>query len=778
MGFWFSSVAKVLIAAHAVSASIAGTVTDGDSGDGIAGAVVSLTDLDQSAVTDSAGRYVFHAVPAGPQHVTVQRIGYSARTLHALVPREGTLEINIALRPEPIAHQAIEVDVRPAVPVRGLDEDATTTFPDRGLSMAAVRAHPLSAEPDAFEALSGGEVVARPETPSGLHIRGGASDQVMYLLDGIPVFSPYHVTGTFSAWNPDALSRLELLGSSPPPGFPESLSGAVVGWTRAPGSQFRTQGSTSTTQARVTIDGPIGTAGAGYLLSLRTGFPGVPYAKNEPSYLQGRNADLIAKLESPLFDGRARLLVYDSDSEIDAAAAVESEVSGQPEVPNDSGPSGESGDGDPEVAAGRNSFEWHGRSIGGEWARDLGSVAVLVRAWSAFGESEAVWRRGPDSVPELLAAERRDEGLTATVEMTRAGSRTAAGLRAQRSRTSYRFGAVGDETSATALNVRTPISAAFAQHTRALSSSSDLELALVGAIAAGDLHLSPRAQLRWRPARGLALTGGYARLHQFAQSLRNAESVVGNIFPADLYVGAGREGVPVARSDQAIVALELRPTAGVRFGVQAYARGFDGLALVAPRDGDPFATSGFVEGEGDAQGVSFEAGANGARYGIVASYGFQHVRFEYGDTTYVPDHGATHSIEAGVIVFPSTTTSVRLGATSVLGRRTTPIEGFVEWEACNLLDHGCEFAGSPQHRPGALGARSLPAYVRVDLGIAKHWHLKLAGRDGLVSLFGTVTNLFGRRNVLTIAADPETGELTELTMRPISPLVVGIDWRF
>jgi hypothetical protein len=389
MGFWFSSVAKLLIAAHAVSASIAGTVTDGESGEGVAGAVVSLTDLERTAVTDSSGLYVFHDVPSGPQHVTVHRIGYSARTLHALVPREGTIEINIALRPEPIAHQAIEVEVRPAVPVRGLDEDASTIFPDRGLSMAAVRAHPLSAEPDAFEALGGGEVVVRPESPSGLHVRGGASDQVTYLLDGIPVFSPYHVTGTFSAWNPDALSRLELLASSPPPGFPESLSGAVLGWTRTPGDQFRTQGSTSTTQARVTIDGPLGPAGAGYLFSLRAAFPGVPDPKHEPSYLRGKNGDLLAKVESPLFEGRIRLLAYGSESEIDAATVVEPEVAGEPEVPGESEIADES-----ELATARNTFAWHSRSIGGEWARDLGSVAVRLRAWSAVGDADAVWKRG------------------------------------------------------------------------------------------------------------------------------------------------------------------------------------------------------------------------------------------------------------------------------------------------------------------------------------------------------------------------------------------------
>jgi hypothetical protein len=271
---------------------------------------------------------------------------------------------------------------------------------------------------------------------------------------------------------------------------------------------------------------------------------------------------------------------------------------------------------------------------------------------------------------------------------------------------------------------------------------------------------------------------GGARRRQFAQSLRNPESVAGNIFPADLFVGVGVDGVPIARSDVGIVSLEHRPAPGLRWGVQAYARDFDHLALVAPRDDDPFATSGFAKGSGVARGIAVEGGANGARYGVLVSYGLQHVRMSVEDARYVPDHGATHSIDAGVIVFPSVTSSVRLGLSSALGRRGTAVVGPMEWEACNLLDGGCEFAGSPLNRAGPLGGSKLPAYVRLDLGVRKHWHMELAGRDGQLAVFAAATNLLARKNVLTYAIDPDTGQRSEIEMRPLSPLVVGVDWRF
>jgi hypothetical protein len=167
-----------------------------------------------------------------------------------------------------------------------------------------------------------------------------------------------------------------------------------------------------------------------------------------------------------------------------------------------------------------------------------------------------------------------------------------------------------------------------------------------------------------------------------------------------------------------------------------------------------------------------------ARYGIVAGYGWQRVRFGHDSGEYVPDHGASHLLEGGVIVFPGDTWQVRVGAAAALGRRTTAVSGGLEWEACNLLDEGCEFGGSPTHDGEQIGGRTLPAYLRVDVALRKHWHLGIGGRDALLTLHGTVTNLFARKNVLTYLDDPLTGERTPVEMRPLSPLVIGLDWRF
>ena len=744
----------ILLAVQSSQGMVVGTVRDEKTGQHLASAVVTLSDLDRSAAADSNGSYRFRQVPPGPHHITIRCFGYAPRSLQALVPAEGQIEINVSLRPEPIRLTTLDVRAPPGARVTG---GGDASYPDRASSIAAVRDNPMLAEADVFLALAGGGVVVRPESPSGIHVRGGASDQTAYLLDGIPVFSPYHAAGIFSAWNPDALAELHLTSAAPSPENPDALSGTVAATTRTPGTRIGMQGSVSTSQARVTLDGPLGSAGAGYLVSLRAGLPGVLAPVGEATYLGGETDDALIKLELPAFGGRLHLVGYRSSDELDAAAAI----------PPDSGPS---------QAPARHQFAWRSRSLGAEWSGEVANSTVRVRGWSAAGYANATW--ASQVMPMDMSAARRGGGLLAALEHHSARSSTDLGVRVEDNGTTYRVSSDSSAGPLLGLRARTTVVTAFAQHDRALGGTMGLRVGASLAAHRGTAYLGPRVQLRWRPTDQVTFSGSYARAHQFAQSLRNAESVAGTVVPVDLFIGAGATGVPVARSDQGVLGAEYRPAAGVRFGIQAYARGLHGLLLVAPRDGGPFSSGAFTAGSGVARGVSVEAAVSAARFGLVASWAVQRVRLSYDRTSYTPEHGATHLLEGGLIVFPSGSLSLRLGATAALGRHATGVSGGLEWEACNLLDRGCEFSGSPSHDGAPPGGTLLPAFVRVDLGVRKNWHLRIGPRDAYVALFGTVTNLFDRKNVLTYARDSATGAPAAIEMRPRAPLVVGLDWRF
>ena len=727
------------------SAVLTGVVRDALTGSPVAGALVVLPDLARSTLADAQGRYRFDDVPAGPQHVSVHSLGYEMRMLHALVPSSGLLEINIALRALPISLRPVEV--RPRVTISS-SADASTSALLRSLSSAAIRNDPLHTEPDVFRSLAGGGVVLLPESAKGVHILGGAADQTAFLLDGVPVINPYHAAGIFSAWNPDALAGLQVSASAPLPQLPDVLSGAVVGVTRRPDDSFSAQGGVSTSQARFTVDGPLAGVGARYLLSARSGFPDLVAPRSEASYLRGETSDALAKIELAALGGRLRLLGYESENELDAAAAANAARGSR-----------------------RNTFEWESSSVGLDWKRTLGSNDIQLLLWSAQGSAEANWLGAGSNA---LHAARHDIGLVATIERGAA----QLGARVQRLRTSYAV--LGDAAISSDGQDETelPTGTVFLRFVRAASRGPRVEASSALTAAARDYHFSPRLYVAQRLLRDLTLSASLARTQQFAQSLRNAESIAGHIFPVDVFRAAGAPGVPVATSNQAMVGADFDTNGAVTLALHAFAKRSDDVVLVAPVEQQPFSRHSFTIGGSRAEGIAAEATFSSARLGLTTKYSWQHVRYEYGAAAYAPDHAAAHLLDAGAIYFLTPSMSLRAGASAATGRRATSLSGAFEWEDCNLLDQGCEFGGSPGQNSHALGAARLPAYLRVDAGARKHWHFRVGDRTATIAVFASVTNVLARKNVLTWAPDISTGTLTPVQMRPFAPLAVGLDWRF
>ncbi len=106
------------------------------------------------------------------------------------------------------------------------------------------------------------------------------------------------------------------------------------------------------------------------------------------------------------------------------------------------------------------------------------------------------------------------------------------------------------------------------------------------------------------------------------------------------------------------------------------------------------------------------------------------------------------------------------------------MDGPFTWEACSVLEGGCEAEGSPGEFSGPLGDQRLPPYLRVDIGVRKHWHSRILGREGRIAAFVTLSNVLDSRNVLGYVLDPATGRPSRLPMRPFSPLAAGLEWRF
>ncbi|HSJ65845.1 MAG TPA: carboxypeptidase-like regulatory domain-containing protein [Gemmatimonadaceae bacterium] len=732
--------------------AVRGTIVDAGTGRPLHGATVALTDLNRSAATDAHGAYRFAAVPPGPQHLTARYLGYAPRTVHALVPSAGDVAISIGLAPLP--RRLTTVVIRREVPAAaGSVRDAART-PDRAMSIHEIRRHPLLAEPDVLEAIAGGGVAVEPEAPSGVHIDGAAADQTAYLLDGIPIFSPYHAAGVFGAFNPDAIDDIAVWSGSVPPDHVAAVGGVVAARTRRPDRRWSMQGSAGSAQARLTVDGPIGAAPGSALIALRTGFPGAFPSAGDDSRIQGAGGDRIIAASAKARGGVVRALYYDNENELSVASDTAS-VSSAP----------------------RHTFEWQSRSGGGEWQRTSGPRRIALRVWNADAATRIGWRADSGGYLDL-AATRRDVGVLASLGLTGARSITTALVRLERIRTTVTERDSARETPVVLRGGPTVMTLGL-EHDRPVGSHTRVQLHGGAALAGDAVFLSPALAVRWEPVARATVRLSAGRRHQFAQSLRNDESIVGTVFPAEVYAAAERaSGVPVARGEHVTLSVDVQADAATGVGVHAYARRSRGLVLSAASGRQPFAIHDLATGSARAWGATVQASRSTRRYAVLASYGWQHTTVRHPGGSYTPRHSARHRIDAGIMGYPGSTLSLRVGTIFIAGRRATPAIGAVEWESCNLLDLGCEFAGSPTTSPREAGSVRLPAYLRVDLGARKHWHVQLASRDLTLAAFVTVTNLVGRANTLVYASDPASGDRFPVTMRPLAPLVAGIDWRF
>ncbi|MDQ3698905.1 MAG: TonB-dependent receptor [Gemmatimonadota bacterium] len=772
--------ALTLVLAQSAAPTVRGTVWDDGTGEPIAGAVVALLDVGQHTRTDSAGRYELRGTPGRTHHLYVTRLGYRAHALEILLPLTGSLDLDVSLVALPARLAEVDILERTNVFGRlGARRALVEPIGSRSITAEQVRTQPLLAEPDFMLALSSvGDVAVAPESPTTLHVRGGASDQNLVLIDGVPVYSPVHASGSFGALNPDALSSIELHAGVAPARLGGGLSSIVEMRSLAPrADRLRARGGASVTSARVMLEGPIAGTGAQFLISGRRGAPTLLAHKRDDARLRSSSGDLLAKLTAGLAGGRLALLsvsVADHASFAAGARGSESPSSGSDGV----AVAASSADFD---VARRHGFEWGSRSHGLSWRRELaGGAGFEVRLWQASYEAEIDWAASP--VPLSLASARATDALESALTIDAPDHHLQVGVELQRHRADYSVrGPEGYAASASSYELSAQLAtlAAYVDDAVRLGERWELMGGARGVILpGGSIVLEPRVALRLRPLSSVSLALGYGRTHQVAQSLRNPESLAAGVSGADLPILAGMAAAPAARADQLAAAAEVQPAAGMRVALDGYVRRLEGLVLVAPGGALPFAIAGFETGRGRAAGLALTMDWERDKLTASGSLGVARVVTSTDRVSFRPSHAPTSTLTAGFAYRPSPRTTWRTALFARSGRPSTLFEGPFEWEGCNPLDGGCEIVGTPELPAGALGAVRLPPYIRLDLGARRSWQARILGHGTVFEGHITLSNMLDRRNVWAVLTEPNGASEHTAPMRSLSVLNAGIDWRY
>jgi hypothetical protein len=190
-------------------ASVNGYVRDADTGERLPGAHVYLTELRAGATTNQDGYFVLSDLPSGPYKVRISYLGYQSvdTTLYA-----GEEPAQIALVPTAIASEGVVV------------EAGSTSVSDRqqlpgmmSVALGQVGRLPSLGEPDLFRALRWTPGIRKPGVlAAGLTVRGAKPDQNLYLLDGAPVYHPWHAFSLISTFQTGTLQSTALYRGSFP----------------------------------------------------------------------------------------------------------------------------------------------------------------------------------------------------------------------------------------------------------------------------------------------------------------------------------------------------------------------------------------------------------------------------------------------------------------------------------------------------------------------------------------------------------------------------------
>ncbi|MDB4910115.1 MAG: hypothetical protein JWO39_938 [Gemmatimonadetes bacterium] len=766
-----------------------GVILSSDEDVPLASAMVEAYAADSShayarTYTDSLGAYTFPQLSPGSYRLRVTRAGYGAREMEVLIAGASAVEVNIALQ-----HSTKRL---PDVRVFAVDrsdanaEDSAAAWiaaQDVGtvsLSGSTLHADPALASADVLESFSArGAAIARDEAPTSLHVHGGAAAENAVLLDGVPLFNPYHASGTLSAIEPDLISRATLHASAPDATFGDATGGIIELETSPPDSgSLSTQGAYSGRTLRESVGIPLSALHGSALISARRSTD-APLSDNRDISASGISFhDLFARAMVPLRGGQLEAFAFHSGDRIGFDAGVE-HLTPEGAPPDGSSPDGVPPDGvphtEPHATAQPNALSWTTGTDALRWSSG-GDTQWELRAWRTSFDAQFGWAPATQ-----LRSSYEQLGTSAQAQWQVRGVQLTAGVDATKLNIGYNAGTGSDATSTPlTLNGSPWIVSTITEARWKIADQWSFALGLRDpVIAPSGRGLEPRMSIRYAPNHRVSLGVGYSRLHQYVQSMRNEESLIDALAGITLPVAAGSSAngqtVPVARADQLTASLDARLTSTIALSALAYVRHEDGIVLIAPVSAAPFATSGFATGTSNAKGVTVLLERTGERVSGELAYTLSSASRRAGAESYTPTFAATHTLSLGVGARVWPTTTLRAAASVNSGLPASLYADPIEWAPYTPSSGSGDISGSPQHIIGAVDGVRLPPYLRLDIGIRREWGFSLFGVGAHIAGSASVMNVLGRSNAIG-AATSSGGSLQWLQL-PARSVEVGLEWR-
>jgi hypothetical protein len=201
--------------------TIKGTINDGKTGEPLIGSTIQVENTNNACVSNLKGAYALVLAP-GEYNLIISNVGYEKTSQRVKVVSNGELNVELFEKSTRISDvvvysQKADRNVRSSqMSIIEMDSKAIKQLPS------------LTGEKDvikSFTMMPGVKSVG--EFGAGIYVRGGSTDQNLFLIEGAPLFNTAHVFGLISSVNPDAVSNVTLYKGHIPSNFGERVSSVM-----------------------------------------------------------------------------------------------------------------------------------------------------------------------------------------------------------------------------------------------------------------------------------------------------------------------------------------------------------------------------------------------------------------------------------------------------------------------------------------------------------------------------------------------------------------------
>jgi hypothetical protein len=681
------------------------------------------------AMAGRDGSYLLRVRP-GRQTLRVRHMEHAPQEIEVLVPAGAEVQMDVTLEHRPVRLAPVRV-------VRPMDPRADSAVVARSLLAIVVDHHNLD-DPGLGGALhpgfGNGGAGADGET---LYVRGSAANLQLVLLDGAPVYAPFHMGGLVESFEPEVVGSARLYLGGAPARYDGGLSYVMDLATRSGrGERHAVAGSLDFVSATARAEGPLGAVH--YLASART-VHGASLSRLEGEPFPYRFADGLLRLDAPLPEGGLSFTAFANRE------GVRVDTAG-------------SGDG----------FA--------RWGNLAGSLRYRGRFEGADVELTVAGGRFDADVPlrdrqRLFMLRGKSDRLRANLDFTRTEGVVRLRYGASFDRTWLTHSALQAEEDRRLIYARASgsalggyLDASWQPVPRLLfRGGMRADAFSVGGVAV----LAPRASGTWLVADGAALTLAAGRYHQYVR------------VPRPLLAGAPPRNfadsvrlatqLAVGGATHFAVGLDQDLGNGVRLGLESFYKRFDGLP--APADADTLELTGHNSGVD--VWVRRSAGELTGWLGYSLGWAWSTER----DTGIGSRFAGRQTLSAGVAgpVWHGTTVGARVAYGAGLPH------GPVSMNDRLLGPEAPEFGSTPgavETEP-PLGAAP-GSFFRLDAELSRTWHPRVGGRATHVTPYFRVLNALGSRDGLLyryFSTEQGTDGVQAVATLPVIP-VVGISWTF